>query len=519
MHNNYYFLRKLTEKLKPILTGAVISECFSQSREELMLRLETVTGSFFIRASLVPEFTCITFPENFNRARRNSVDLFNEIIGLRVISIRQYQNERSFSLELSDNKKLLFKMHGNRSNIMLLSGNTIEMLFKKNIVADLTIDPDALDRSIDWSFEHFAAHADKIKSIYFTFGKILWDHLEKINFHAMSVQDKWNMIRQIIDELEDPVFYITEIKNIPHLSLIKTGNVTETHRDPVKAVNIFHHKYTQTTALVREKAALLHSVQSRLTSTENYYAKTSEKLTELQKDDHYKIWADLIMANMHMIKTGQDHAVLENFYNENKPIDIKLKKELTPQKNAELYYRKAKNQDIEKKFLENTLASKQKEIEHLRSLHIELEQTGDLKTLRTKAASLARDLGDKRTDKPLPYHEFTYNGFKILVGKNAAANDELTLKHTYKEDLWLHVKDTAGSHVVIKYQAGKNFPKDVIEKAAQLAAWNSKRKNESLCPVIVTPKKFVRKRKGDPPGAVVVEREDVILVAPAAINE
>jgi len=100
------------------------------------------------------------------------------------------------------------------------------------------------------------------------------------------------------------------------------------------------------------------------------------------------------------------------------------------------------------------------------------------------------------------------------VGRNAEANDELTLKLAYKEDFWLHAKDVAGSHVIIKHQSGKNFPKDVIERAAQLAAYNSKRKTDSLCPVIVTPKKFVRKRKGDPAGAVVVEREQVILVEP-----
>jgi predicted ribosome quality control (RQC) complex YloA/Tae2 family protein len=73
----------------------------------------------------------------------------------------------------------------------------------------------------------------------------------------------------------------------------------------------------------------------------------------------------------------------------------------------------------------------------------------------------------------------------------------------------------SGSHVIVKHQAGRAFPKDVIEFAASLAAFNSKRKTESLCPVVVTPKKFVRKRKGDPPGMVVVEREEVVMVTPA----
>ena len=101
-----------------------------------------------------------------------------------------------------------------------------------------------------------------------------------------------------------------------------------------------------------------------------------------------------------------------------------------------------------------------------------------------------------------------------MVGKNARYNDELTLKVANKNDLWLHAKDVAGSHVVIRDQAGKKIPREVLEAAAQLAAWYSKRKTDSLCPVIYTPKKYIRKRKGDPPGAVVVEKEDVIMVVP-----
>ena len=71
-----------------------------------------------------------------------------------------------------------------------------------------------------------------------------------------------------------------------------------------------------------------------------------------------------------------------------------------------------------------------------------------------------------------------------------------------------------GSHVVVKYKAGKSFPKNVIERAAELAAWYSKRRTDSLCPVTVTPKKFVRKPKGLAEGQVIVEKEDVVMVVP-----
>jgi predicted ribosome quality control (RQC) complex YloA/Tae2 family protein len=141
----------------------------------------------------------------------------------------------------------------------------------------------------------------------------------------------------------------------------------------------------------------------------------------------------------------------------------------------------------------------------------------DLKSLRAIRLTVKPD-HDKDEIPSVPYHEFEFRGYRILVGKNAQGNDELTSRYSYKEDLWLHAKDVSGSHVLIKHQSGKKIPKDVIEYAASLAAYNSKRKTESLCPVIVTPRKFVRKRKGDPPGAVIVEREDVIMVEPARLN-
>ena len=103
----------------------------------------------------------------------------------------------------------------------------------------------------------------------------------------------------------------------------------------------------------------------------------------------------------------------------------------------------------------------------------------------------------------------------MFVGKNAKSNDILTQKIATKNDLWLHARDVSGSHVVIRDRLGNSFPASVIEKVAALAAWFSKRKTDSLCPVIFTPKKFVRKIKGAPAGQVVVEKEDVIMVVPS----
>ena len=116
-----------------------------------------------------------------------------------------------------------------------------------------------------------------------------------------------------------------------------------------------------------------------------------------------------------------------------------------------------------------------------------------------------------------PFHQVTYLDYEILVGKNANKNEMLTFKTAKKEDLFLHAKDTPGSHVIVRKRGNQNFPKTVIEKAAMFAAFYSRNKSEALCRVLYTQKKYVRKAKGAPVGAVIVEREKVILVKPEKI--
>lgn len=514
MHNNYYFLRQLSASLEKILVGSVVSECFSQSKDELILRFETTQGSFYIKASVLPNFSCLSFPENLQRARKNSVDLFERVIGHRVGSIRQYKNERSFSIELTGDLTILFKMHGNRANILVFEKGDIAQLFRNNIEADAALNLNELDREIDWSYENFQKHQHDLSSVYFTFGKVVWQYLDTLGFQSKTLDEKWELIKQVISGLEEPVFYVTQIAQTPILSLLDFGNVKKRWKEALPAANDFYYSYSNLFGKHQEKNSVLAALKSRLQSSSNFYKKNADKLQELQSNNNYKIWADLIMANLHAIKPGTEKITVENFYNENIPIEIKLNKELSPQKNAEVYYRKSKNQALEVTRLEQVLKAKALEIQKLEEKILTVETTDDFKTIKTLSIELSNEPGQKNQTALLPYHEFIFNGFKIWVGRNAESNDVLTLKLGYKEDLWLHAKDVSGSHVIIKHQAGKNYPKDVIERAAQLAAYNSKRKNETLCPVVVTPKKYVRKRKGDPPGAVVVEREEVIMVEP-----
>lgn len=514
MHNNYFFLRKLTPLLETRLKDSVVSECFSQNKEELIIRFETLHAPFFIKASVSPSFSCLSFPDNFHRARKNSVDLFDNLIGQRVQGILQFKNERSFSIQFSNDFDLLFKMHGNRSNIILFSQRMVDRLFNNNIQGDLALTLEGLDREIDWSFENFSHHQNNLASVYFTFGKVVWKYLEELGFQLKSAEEKWKIVQDLLQLLELPTYYISEIRGKLTFSLLPVGEIKRDFQDPLKALNDFFIGSTQQEMFAADKSFVLAKLKEKLKSCENYLESTSQKLRFLQNENSYKNWADIIMANLHVIEAGSERVILPDFYHENQPTEIKLKKDFSPQKNAEVYYTKSKKQQLEINRLQRTLPDKEKEMDLIKDQIKKLEATTDLKVLRGLIDSLSLAKPREKKADPLPYYELEYSGFKILIGKNATSNDKLTMKHSYKEDLWLHAKDSAGSHVLIKYQSGKNFPKEVIERAAQLAAYHSKRKNESLCPVVVTPRKFVRKRKGDPAGTVIVEREEVILVEP-----
>lgn len=508
MHNSYFFLSQLSAVLRQRLQGFVLVSCFSQNKDELVIEFNNARQSFFVKASLQPALCCLSFPNVYHRVKKNSIDLFLDVLMKNVVSITQFDNERSFSINLESGWALLFKMHGAQSNVVLLQHEKVVSIFKNQFEADWSIDIKQLNRTIDWSKKSFIQSQENLRAKYFTLGREVWEYLSTMGFEDKSVDTKWDIFEKTLAQLREPTFFIGYTHRKATFSLLPLSNMITSFTDPIEAVNSFFQLVTTESALDVEKKRALKYLQEQIKNKKSFIERNERKLSELLNDQHYQLWGDLIMANMHRVKPGMEIVTLTNFYNQ-QLVNIKLKKELNAQRNAEVFYRKSKNQQIEITELRESIIAKQKEIAALETRITEVEQTTDVKQLRKE-----NERAKPKPVTPLPYREVEFKGFKIWVGKSAEANDELTLKHSYKEDLWLHAKDVAGSHVLVKHQANKPFPKDVIERAAELAAYYSKRKNDTICPVTVTPKKFVRKRKGDPEGTVVVEKEDVLLVEP-----
>ncbi len=514
MHNNYYILRLLTSLLAEKLTGLSLLTCFSQLKDELILGFAEELRQFYIRANLNPEACYLSFPEEVSRARQNSIELFRPVLGAQVVNVRQYLNERCFSVHFNSGSALLFKMYGQRSNLILFEpdeeGNLFpEELFHNKQEKDRLLRLETLDRPIDQSREAFFANG--LQATFPTFDRQM---VALIAEAGESREAQWEAVQDLLAYLQAPEFYVVAEGSRVSFSVFPSRNNTYCGTDLIEALNEYHYTFSRLYYFEHEKAEAIRQLEKQKHKIERFIRQAEEKLMELELENRYEEIANILMANLHEIPQRASSVQLFDFYR-NTYTEIKLKEMLNAQKNAEVYYRKSKNHKIEIEKQREAVAAKQKE---LQKINRQIEEIGKQQRLKDLRRYLKTEgLAGKTAEAPeLPFRRMEIDGFEVWIGKNARSNDLLTQKYAYKEDLWLHARDVSGSHVVIKYKAGKPFPPQVIEKAAQLAAWHSKRRYETLCPVIYTPKKYVRKPKGMPEGAVVVDREQVIMVEPAA---
>jgi predicted ribosome quality control (RQC) complex YloA/Tae2 family protein len=515
MQFNYYFLKFLSLELETHLKNKILTSCFSQNKNELLLRFEDDQSFFIIKVNLDGEKSLLSFPQEFARAKRNSVNLFPEMIGKRVQSVRQFNNERCLSIQL-EGFELLFKLHGRRANLILFSQGEYHSMFKTEMEQDRNIQLDHLDRLIDQSQEALIDNGFDLKATFPTFDKGVLKYLEQEGFYTTEqTQKKLEILDKTIQLLNEAVFYLDLSSTIPKLSLLPTSqdHDIQSFTSSVAISNAYAHAFFSNYQFSREKEIELRRLSKEIKKAENYIKNTQLKIDDIISRRGYDEIANILMANLHeKVKPGQKSITLMDFYN-NQPIDIKLKSKLNLQQNAEVLYRKSKNQNIELNKAEQNLEQKIQVLEKLQSQWEKVSSISDYRELKQLLKSKIKN--QKDTAPKAPFLSCEIGGFTVWVGKNAKNNDLLTQKHAKKDDLWLHAKDVSGSHTVIKNPNQLSIPKIVIEQAAELAAWYSKRKSDTLCPVIYTPKKYVRKPKGSLPGQVVVDREQVIMVRPS----
>ena len=263
---------------------------------------------------------------------------------------------------------------------------------------------------------------------------------------------------------------------------------------------------------------MLKLIKSRAERTARKLELRKKELADCADRENLRVCGDIVNANIYRLEKGMTSALLDDFYT-GEQRKIALDARLTPAQNAQKYYSEYRKLCTAEKMLTGLIAEGKSELSYYESLLDSVTRAktdGELTEIKRELAEQGLIRGEKTLGKPKKSEPLKFrssDGFTILVGKNNKQNDELTLKTSKASDIWLHVKDIAGSHVIIKTE-GKTPPERTIVEAARLAAYHSKAKNGSGVPVDYTAVKFVKKPAGARPGMVIFTDNRTLYVTP-----
>lgn len=339
-------------------------------------------------------------------------------------------------------------------------------------------------------------------------------------------QEFFALIDRIKEKCE-PVIYFTHRK--PDDFSTTSNRYMEQNTKPKSFATVsdmLEEFYFQKDKILRFKsrsASLSQQLDTLLKKHLKKLANLKEDLTKAQKGEKYRLWGDLITANIYQITLGQKSATLVNYFDpDQENIEIPLKVNLSPSQNAQSYYKRYNKSKSAIAYLNPYIEMTEQQIYYLESLLNSLEQSTELDELEeirheylnsefNKKSVSKEDRKKKKVSKPM--HFLSSEGFHIYVGKNNYQNDEIATRIGKDEDCWLHVKDAPGSHVLVVAK-GKFITEKTLLEAGALAAWYSRSKGSNNIPVDYVEYKFLKKPPKSKPGMVTFTNQNTMYVSP-----
>jgi len=273
----------------------------------------------------------------------------------------------------------------------------------------------------------------------------------------------------------------------------------------------------------KEQEENLHRLhEQQIAQTRKVLKVAKGKLRALQEDfkkaERYREYArygELLKSALHDMHKGQETATLTDYFNPALPaLTLPLDPAKDPVRNMEDYFRKYHKYLGAQEHLLPRIETQQQTIAKLEEQLTQIKQGIVDPSFSPKAAKKLQPRPSKVRPAPAQsYRTYTSaDGISILVGKTAKDNDHLTFKVGKPDDLWLHARGTPGSHVIVRLEKGQTVPHETLKDAATLTLWFSDLRKSGKGEVIYTLRKFVKKAKGQKPGAVTVEREKSLWV-------
>lgn len=342
-------------------------------------------------------------------------------------------------------------------------------------------------------------------------------------------ENVWNSFNKIISKIKNKEYsyniYLNEGIKIYDFYCIDLeylkDSQSKTFNDPNDLLDTYYYEMDNKNKISQKVSNLIKSITTKLERDKKKVEKQHNELLSAEDRGKYKIYGELIIANLHKVPENNKLKVLNYYDPEQKEITIPLDPKLNLKQNSQKFFKrygKLKNAEEELlKFIDVT----NDEIKYLENILFSIEECQTADDLDDIYIELTNEGFMKRKSKVKKEKEYkpeilTYissHGHEIMVGKNNLQNDMLTFKIGKKEDYWFHSKNIPGSHVIIRTNGDELLDGEYVE-AARLAAYYSKAKNSSSVEIDYTKKSNVKKPANAKPGFVIYETNYSMLVEP-----
>ncbi len=574
-----FVTRSVTEELKEKILGGKIDKVYQPEKEEIILSVRTREGNFrlLLSASASNPRLHLTTVQRENPMTPPMLCMLmrKHLCGGVIVDITQRGFDRvvRFDIETRDElgdiciKSVIVEIMGRHSNVILVDENNKIMDSAKHIdftvsavrqilpgliyeespaqdklsadnisVTDLMREIENLqsDELLDkFLVSRFMGMSPLLarEIVYRHFGhtKITKGEADTAAF-VVHVTD---FLKELADNAFTPTIIIDKNEKKPiafscvRLTQYEDSSDIEENPSISAVIDSYFEKRSNREHMNRRSAALMKLVHNNIERCEKKLALHRENLEASKDREKFKMYGDLITANMYRIKYGMKSVMVENFYEDCAEIEIPLKENISPSQNAQRYYKKYSKAKTTEQYAIREIQIAEDEKYYLESVCENLEKVESPAELDEIKLELANEgylpkvnqKQKKQQKKIEPIKFISADGFEILVGRNNRQNDELTLKTAYSTDIWFHTKNIPGSHTIVRTKGTGMAPDTTLMQAAKIAAYYSKGKNSSQVPVDYTAVKNVKKPNGAKAGMVIYDKYNTVYVLPELPEE
>lgn len=535
-----FFLHHIVEELRSELVNGRIQKINQPFEQELVLQIRSNRQSHRLLLSAHPVFgriqlTQTTF-ENPAQPSTFIMVLRKYLQGALIESIEQVENDRIVEMTVSNKNEigdhiqatLIIEIMGKHSNILLVDKSSHKILevikhvgFSQNSYRTLlpgstyiappsteSLNPFTIkDEKLFEILQTQELTAKNLQSLFQGLGRDTANELERI-----LVSEKLSAFRNFFNQETKPCLTETSFSPVPF-----ANQVGEPFANLSDLLDTYYKDKAERDRVKQQASELIRRVENELQKNRHKLKKQEKELLATDNAEEFRQKGELLTTFLHRVPNDQDQIILDNYYT-NQPIMIALDKALTPNQNAQRYFKRYQKLKEAVKYLTDLIEETKATILYLESVETVLNQAGleEIAEIREELiqTGFIRRRQREKIQKRKKLEQYLASDGKtiIYVGRNNLQNEELTFKMARKEELWFHAKDIPGSHVVI---SGNLDPSDAVKTdAAELAAYFSQGRLSNLVQVDMIEVKKLNKPTGGKPGFVTYTGQKTLRVTP-----